>query len=47
MIVTRVAGKISVPYEITLLSNQKPYVIKWILISVPYEITLLSNLNVS
>ena len=45
MIVTRVAGKISVPYEITLLSNNssRSLIIRYI--SVPYEITLLSNLD--
>ena len=35
---------ISVPYEITLLSNLVLKVIRLINISVPYEITLLSNL---
>ena len=43
MIVTRVAGKISVPYEITLLSNLDFSDALVIIISVPYEITLLSN----
>ena len=43
MIVTRVAGKISVPYEITLLSNTTSVVGISNNISVPYEITLLSN----
>ena len=47
MIVTRVAGKISVPYEITLLSNTDNTTPITSVISVPYEITLLSNLNVS
>ena len=47
MIVTRVAGKISVPYEITLLSNRGSGKSSVMAISVPYEITLLSNLNVS
>ena len=35
---------ISVPYEITLLSNLVLKVIRLINISVPYEITLLSNI---
>ena len=34
---------VSVPYEITLLSNLVLAVIDLILVSVPYEITLLSN----
>ena len=36
---------ISVPYEITLLSNIKNITIIMSMISVPYEITLLSNLK--
>ena len=35
--------KVSVPYEITLLSNVLGVVLSVILVSVPYEITLLSN----
>ena len=34
---------VSVPYEITLLSNRARVVISLIFVSVPYEITLLSN----
>ena len=34
---------VSVPYEITLLSNVLSVVLSVILVSVPYEITLLSN----
>ena len=34
---------VSVPYEITLLSNVLGVVLSVILVSVPYEITLLSN----
>ena len=34
---------VSVPYEITLLSNDKRYEISYEFVSVPYEITLLSN----
>ena len=34
---------VSVPYEITLLSNGKPLIPSTHLVSVPYEITLLSN----
>ena len=34
---------VSVPYEITLLSNVVGIVLSVILVSVPYEITLLSN----
>ena len=36
---------VSVPYEITLLSNTLFGSISLILVSVPYEITLLSNLK--
>ena len=36
--------RVSVPYEITLLSNIVLSVILGIRVSVPYEITLLSNL---
>ena len=35
--------KVSVPYEITLLSNTEYYIIIVFAVSVPYEITLLSN----
>ena len=35
---------VSVPYEITLLSNPKASKYLIVLVSVPYEITLLSNL---
>ena len=38
----RVVG-VSVPYEITLLSNGSFYSLFFITVSVPYEITLLSN----
>ena len=34
---------VSVPYEITLLSNAVVCAILSLLVSVPYEITLLSN----
>ena len=34
---------VSVPYEITLLSNSLNKAIKQHIVSVPYEITLLSN----
>ena len=37
------ASFVSVPYEITLLSNLLDKVILFLLVSVPYEITLLSN----
>ena len=36
--------EVSVPYEITLLSNVLSLGQNGILVSVPYEITLLSNL---
>ena len=35
---------VSVPYEITLLSNIFPIFLMFIIVSVPYEITLLSNI---
>ena len=35
---------VSVPYEITLLSNPLRYILVARRVSVPYEITLLSNL---
>ena len=35
--------EVSVPYEITLLSNGIRYVVPSQNVSVPYEITLLSN----
>ena len=35
--------EVSVPYEITLLSNSYAMVYAFIVVSVPYEITLLSN----
>ena len=35
---------VSVPYEITLLSNQVRKIAFAVTVSVPYEITLLSNL---
>ena len=34
---------VSVPYEITLLSNSSLTVFEMLEVSVPYEITLLSN----
>mgnify|MGYP006926289052 CR=1 FL=1 len=34
---------VSVPYEITLLSNGSCFLLSSIIVSVPYEITLLSN----
>ena len=37
---------VSVPYEITLLSNNKRTAIAIEKVSVPYEITLLSNLKI-
>ena len=36
-------SKVSVPYEITLLSNTDPTGSGFKFVSVPYEITLLSN----
>ena len=36
---------VSVPYEITLLSNHPDSGVNVSLVSVPYEITLLSNLK--
>ncbi len=36
-------NKVSVPYEITLLSNNNWTSITAVTVSVPYEITLLSN----
>ena len=36
---------VSVPYEITLLSNKGGSKLVECLVSVPYEITLLSNLK--
>ena len=36
-------GLVSVPYEITLLSNSHGRVFHLVTVSVPYEITLLSN----
>ena len=41
-----IAVEVSVPYEITLLSNCCSMVKRLALVSVPYEITLLSNLIV-
>ena len=38
--------RVSVPYEITLLSNQVLWRVDYRRVSVPYEITLLSNANV-
>ena len=38
---------VSVPYEITLLSNATVFTQLNTWVSVPYEITLLSNLNVN
>ena len=35
--------RVSVPYEITLLSNRASVVLRTLDVSVPYEITLLSN----
>ena len=37
------SGTVSVPYEITLLSNPTETLKPYQLVSVPYEITLLSN----
>ena len=37
------ANQVSVPYEITLLSNQLWAMFTDLFVSVPYEITLLSN----
>ena len=34
---------VSVPYEITLLSNSVVFAVVFLIVSVPYEITLLSN----
>ena len=39
-----VLNRVSVPYEITLLSNQRMFYVTFLKVSVPYEITLLSNL---
>ena len=36
---------VSVPYEITLLSNNEPVSLLDFCVSVPYEITLLSNIK--
>ena len=36
---------VSVPYEITLLSNHCPKLFNRLCVSVPYEITLLSNFS--
>ena len=41
--VSSVIEQVSVPYEITLLSNQKTFYVTFLKVSVPYEITLLSN----
>ncbi len=38
------APSVSVPYEITLLSNSITMLLLLVVVSVPYEITLLSNL---
>ena len=38
-------GTVSVPYEITLLSNGESSMFGGHFVSVPYEITLLSNLK--
>ena len=38
-----VIGAVSVPYEITLLSNVLVFLTSSVKVSVPYEITLLSN----
>ena len=43
MFVAFLAYLVSVPYEITLLSNQLQAIIVLFKVSVPYEITLLSN----
>ena len=44
--ISSVIAQVSVPYEITLLSNGA-YVCKYITkVSVPYEITLLSNITI-
>ena len=38
--------RVSVPYEITLLSNANQVLTDVMAVSVPYEITLLSNVNI-
>ena len=38
-------SKVSVPYEITLLSNSYKFGSEYDFVSVPYEITLLSNVK--
>ena len=43
LIVSIVECLVSVPYEITLLSNGQSYIVSFDFVSVPYEITLLSN----
>ena len=41
--VSSVIEQVSVPYEITLLSNFDAFIYNGEQVSVPYEITLLSN----
>ena len=43
----RMPSIVSVPYEITLLSNVQFFILAALHVSVPYEITLLSNLSLS
>ena len=45
--VSAFSSALSVPYEITLLSNVYTAYDVLLKVSVPYEITLLSNLSVS
>ncbi len=41
--VSAFVSAVSVPYEITLLSNEPYMAFQFVIVSVPYEITLLSN----
>ena len=43
IVVTSELSQVSVPYEITLLSNPSKKLSGTLTVSVPYEITLLSN----
>ena len=43
MIIDEITIDVSVPYEITLLSNAVTALVLGVVVSVPYEITLLSN----
>ena len=43
--INKKVNTVSVPYEITLLSNSNPLLLVSVGVSVPYEITLLSNIS--